>query len=120
MISIVDVALITMVMAVATVSSKADEGTYRGFLVIAPEVEVFEPCGSDEPLWLDYTPELRKVLFERYEELRTQPYEETYVELRGVPGPQLDCAFCEEYSGSFKVEAVVEQRARQPTDCHDA
>ena len=108
---------VVLLVLTAAADSKQQAQIYRGFLVIAPEVEVFTPCGTEAPLWLDYTTEMRRVLFERYEQLRTEPYEQTYAELRGVPGPQLDCAFCEEYSGSFKVDAVVEHRARKSTDC---
>ncbi len=106
---------------VAATSSSAcgDESSqlFGGYLVIAPEVETFRPCGASEPLWLDYTPEIRKVLYARHEALRSKPYDETYAELRGTPGPPLDCGFCEEYSGSFKVAGVVEHRARVATDC---
>ena len=103
-------------MTVAACSTQRGE-IYRGFLTIDPEVEVFTPCGAETPLWLDYTKKQRKVLFERYQQLKTQPYDETYAELRGVPGPQLDCGFCEAYPGSFKVDGIVEQRARKSDDC---
>jgi hypothetical protein len=111
----------TLAVVLATTFGCAGSKTdiHRGFLVIGAEVETFTLCGTDAPLWLDYSPALRKVLFEGYQLLRTAPYDLTYAELRGVPGPKLDCGFCEDYSGSFKVDEVVLQRARSPADCHD-
>ena len=107
------------VLAFASGCAKSQTDAYQGFLVIAPEVEIFTLCGTDSPLWLDYSPALRDILFERYEQLRLTPYDQTYAELRGVPGPKLACGFCEDYSGSFRVDAVVVQRAKNPSDCHD-
>ena len=93
------------------------ESTYRGYLVIDPEVETFRPCDSDAPLWLDYTSEVRAPLFARYQELKTRPYDEVYVEFKGVPGPPLDCGFCEDYTGSFKVAKTLQIRQGKVSAC---
>lgn len=90
---------------------------YKGYLVIAPEVEVFQPCNSKNALWLDYDSGVRSKLFGKYMGLRRKPYEKTYAVLRGNTGPKLDCAFCEDYPGSFKVETVIEHRRVKKGDC---
>lgn len=90
---------------------------YKGYIVIDPEVEIFQPCGSKKMLWLDYDSAMRSKLWVKYMGLKRKPYEETYAVLRGKPGPKLDCAFCEDYSGSFKVEAVIEHRRVKKGDC---
>jgi hypothetical protein len=93
------------------------ESTYRGYFIIESEVEAFRPCNSKVPLWLDYTSEVRAPLYARYQELKARPYEEIYVVFRGVPGPPLDCAFCEEFKGSFKVVKAIEIRRGKVSDC---
>lgn len=103
--------------ATASVHSETVADIFQGHLVIGHEVEVFRPCGSDTPLWLDYTSEIRGLLSARYEKLTTRPYQETYVVLRGQPGPRLNCGFCEDFEGSFMVSEVLEHHADGPTEC---
>lgn len=90
---------------------------HRGHLSIWPEVEIFTPCGSDKALWLDYDKETRQPLASRHWELQKEPYGTTFAVLRGEVGPKLDCGFCENYEGSFKVLGVDEHRASGPNDC---
>jgi len=103
----------------AALAAAADSGgvTYRGYIVLGPEVETFRICGSSNPLWLDASPALWKTLRAGYDSLRATPYQPVYAILRGHPGPKLDCGFCEEYPGSFRVEAVVALKSAQPQTC---
>lgn len=91
--------------------------TYEGFLIIAPEVEIFRPCGSKTEFWLDYEVTTRESMTKRYRELTTRPYEETYAVLVGSLEPKLDCGFCENYEGSFKVTKVLEHRRATSSEC---
>jgi hypothetical protein len=111
------IATVLLIAAGAIGAAEPRGKLYRGHLVIAPEVEVFRPCGSKKPLWLDYSSEMRAPMFRRYMELRKEPYEETYAVLRGTLGPRLDCGFCEHFQGSFKVLEVIEQRRDGPANC---
>jgi len=111
------VASVLLIAACVAAAAEPTAKVYKGHLVIAPEAEVFRPCGSNEPLWLDYTKAVRASLFGRYIELRKKPYAETFVVLRGIPGPQLDCGYCEHFKGSFKVLEAIEQRASGPAEC---
>ena len=106
--------LLTVAFATAADSGVA---TYRGFVVLGPEVETFRICGSRDPLWLDARPALWKTLRSSYDSLRTAPYQEVYAVLRGSPGPKLRCGFCEEYPGSFRVEAIVALNSVRPRTC---
>jgi hypothetical protein len=110
-------AFVALVLTVGVSGAASPVEIYRGHLIIAPETEVFRPCGSDKPLWLDYAPEMRALMLARYMELSARPYRETYVVLRGIPGPKLACAFCEYYPGSFKVLEVIEHRKDGPATC---
>jgi hypothetical protein len=94
-----------------------DGDLHQGYIRITSEAEIFRPCGSDQSLWLDYSSGTRTAIFTSYERLRTGPDAETYVVLRGATGPQLECAHCSEYPGSFKVNAVIEHKATAPGNC---
>ena len=112
--------IIFLSITVACVShtvSASEKDTYRGFLVVAPEVETFQPCGSTSPLWLDIDLSSRAPVERRYRELITRPYEKTFAVLVGSPGPKLDCGFCENYEGSFKVQKILEHRRATQTEC---
>ncbi len=89
----------------------------RGHLVLGPEVEVFRPCGAPEDLWLTGDHAIDEALHKAYERLASQPYEEIYVEVVGEIGPQMDCGFCESYSGSFLVRRVIRLRRSSESDC---
>lgn len=109
--------LVFTLLAASFNAMAAEVKTYEGFLVIAPEVEVFRPCGSKTDLWLDYDLATREPMTKRYRELITKPYEETYVVLLGSIGPKLDCGFCDHYEGSFKVTKVLEHRRATGSVC---
>jgi hypothetical protein len=90
---------------------------FQGHLSIWPEAEVFTPCGSNEPLWLDYDTKTREPMAKQHWELQKTPYGTTFAVIEGEVGPTLDCGFCEEYKGSFKVHRMLEQRMSGPRDC---
>lgn len=91
--------------------------TYRGHLSIWPEAEVFTPCESDIDLWLDYDMKTRGSLAKQHWKLQKEPYGTTFAVLKGEIGPKLDCGFCENYEGSFKVLDIEEHRASSSDDC---
>lgn len=111
--------IIAIVLFLGLSSSQAEEEirSYQGFLVLAPEVDTFTPCGSKEPLWLDLPKGAWEPLAKQYKKLAKKPYEGTYAVLIGKTGPKLDCGFCENYTGSFKVIKIVEHRIAKSTDC---
>jgi hypothetical protein len=97
--------------------AEESEKTYEGFLILAPEVDTFTPCGSKDSLWLDLPDGTWEPLAKQYRKLVKEAYEGTYAVLIGKPGPKLDCGFCENYPGSFKVVKVLEHRRAKATDC---
>jgi putative lipoprotein len=90
---------------------------YRGIIVLGPEVETFTPCGSREPLWLDGPEELLRELQARYQQQATSPYQGMFAALEGDVRPKLDCGFCKDYEGSFRVRKVAEFRVFREGDC---
>ena len=82
-----------------------------GRLILMPELETFQPCGSAEPLWLDGETDMLRALRAEHFELSTEPYAPTLAVLMGSVGPQLDCGFCENYEGSFHATRVVSHSA---------
>ena len=111
--------VIAIVMSTAFLASgcATDAKTYRGHLSIWPEAEVFTPCGSDDPLWLDYDMKTREPIAKDHWTLQKTPYDTTFAVIEGGVGPKLDCGFCEEHKGSFKVHRVVEQRMSSLKNC---
>ena len=103
--------------AVTACSALSDEEGTPGFLVVAHEAHVFRPCGEGDYLWIDAGPTLFTSLRNRYERLMRAPYDSTFAILVGARGPVLDCAFCEEFPGSFRVDRVVLHREVREGDC---
>jgi len=100
------------------ITTKDGSRRYAGHLVMAPALRVFVPCNSHTPLWLatDKTTEHR--LEDQYTTLVSELYEETFAVLYGAPGPQLNCAGCRNFPGSFQVTQVLEHRQAESEDCH--
>ena len=103
--------------ALVAAGCASDSKPHRGHLSIWPEVEVFTPCGSTDPLWLDYNTKTREPIAKEHWALQKKPYGTTFAVMEGEVGPQLDCGFCQGYKGSFKVSRVLEQRIPHPNDC---
>ena len=76
----------------------------RGHLVLGHEVRSFEPCDSQEALWvLDETGgELARV----YEELTYEVYQRLYVEILGQEGARPEQGFGADYDKSITVTAL--------------
>ncbi len=88
-----------------------------GHYVWGAEVNVFSPCGSDLEYWVEAEPPVLRALREQYTAFGLPPYQVVFVAVRGEIGPVLDCGFCVEYDGSFKVEELVEMDSPGPGKC---
>ena len=97
--------------------STNDDNLWRGHLVIAPEVETFQPCGAAEPFWLDVPLKTRDEIYAKHVSFTKEPYGRSFAIVRGDIGPKLDCGFCEEYPGSFKLVQLIEHRSASAVDC---
>jgi hypothetical protein len=92
-------------------------GPSGGHYIWGAEVNVFSPCGSDQEYWVDAAPDIVLALRERYMAFDLPPYTAVFVSLSGEVGPVLDCGFCEEYDGSFKVTEIIEMESPGPEEC---
>ena len=96
---------------------RSGEMSVVGELVMAPEVETFQPCGTTKPLWIDGDSVLLRGLREAHLDGASDVYAPTIATLVGKLGPKLDCGFCEAYDGSFRVERVISHRADRKSKC---
>ncbi len=80
-------------------------------------MNVFSPCGSDLEYWVDGAATVMQALREQYTAFGLAPYKVVFVEVRGEAGPVLDCGFCEEYDGSFKVDELIQMSSPGPEEC---
>lgn len=106
--------------AAAPAPSRApDDATiYRGHLVMTPQMQVFVPCHTEEPLWVVAAPATTRRLLGEYETLVRDTDEEAFAVLRGAPGAPLACAWCRDFPGSFQVVEVLDYRRARADDCH--
>ena len=84
---------------------------------MAPRMHVFIPCEAEEPLWVVAEDALRERLETRYAELVDEPGDEAFARVRGTVGPALDCNWCRDFPGSFRLDEVLEYREAGTTDC---
>jgi hypothetical protein len=100
----------------------------RGQYIWGAEVNVFRPCDSDLEYWVVADPETMFSLRDQYVAFDLPPYEAVVAEVRGEFGPVLDCGFCEQYDGSFRMTEILavespgseDCEAAVPADFHDA
>lgn len=109
--------LIALAGCAGTPSGPIDSGVSAGYLVMAPRMQVFIACQAQEPLWVVADDALRERLESRYAELVDEPGEEAFARVRGTRGPALDCQWCRDFPGSFRLEEVLEYREAGAGDC---
>ena len=109
--------LIALAGCAGTPSGPTDSGVSAGYLVMAPRMQVFIACQAQEPLWVVADDALRERLESRYAELVDVPGEEAFARVRGTSGPALDCQWCRDFPGSFRLEEVLEYREAGAGDC---
>ncbi|MEM9163194.1 MAG: hypothetical protein AAGC54_09005 [Cyanobacteria bacterium P01_F01_bin.4] len=84
------------------------EGGYRGFYTFGEEVEIFQPCDANQPLWVTGDEATLQPLRAEYSEAATRPYESVFVELVGQPGERIITAGPPAYyDGHFRVDQVL-------------
>src|SRR4029453_2960053 len=110
-------ALLCAAVPAARIAADERPPTTSGWLVMAPEVETFQPCAAAEPLWVEGDPALLKAMRAQYEQIFRSPYERMFAVVEGKPGPKLDCGFCAAYPGSFHIDRLISQRRREKGDC---
>lgn len=81
--------------------------TVTGHYIWGAEVNAFSPCGGEEDLWVTASASVQESLRTRYAAMDLPPYTPVVIEVRGSPGPVLDCGFCETYDGSFAIDEIV-------------
>lgn len=109
--------LITLAGCAGTPSGLHDPKVTSGHLVMAPRMQVFIACQAEEPLWVVADDALRERLEARYVELVDEPGEEAFARVRGSVGPALDCEWCSDFPGSFRLDEVLEYREASSKDC---
>ncbi|MEO1402264.1 MAG: hypothetical protein AAFV72_13615 [Cyanobacteria bacterium J06635_1] len=84
------------------------EGGYRGFYTFGEEVEIFQPCDANQPLWVTGESAALQPLRSGYLEAAMRPYEAVYVELMGQPGERIITSGPPAYyDGHFRVDQVL-------------
>lgn len=92
----------------SALASDLPEGGYRGFYTFGEEVEIFQPCNANQPLWVTGENAALQPLRAGYAEAATRPYEAIYVELVGQPGDRIVTAGPPAYyDGHFRVDQVL-------------
>ena len=94
---------------------------YQGFYTWGPEVDHFNPCGSDKIYWVVTSDALNNQLVDAHEAGRTEPYQGLFVEVRGhyagPPDEERGGAFADQTDGLFQVTEVRAMRRIMPSDC---
>ena len=94
-----------------------DRAEVGGHFIWGAEVNVFSPCGSDQEYWVVADSATHSALRTQYLAFGLPPYEAVFVSVRGEMGPVLDCGFCDQYDGSFRVEDLMTMESPGPEDC---
>ncbi len=89
----------------------------EGFYTFGAEVEVLQPCLSEQVYWLYGEGEKRRRLRAAHASLTTTPYQKVYVRVRARPGEKATQGFPADYDGTMVLEEILEVRAPGLGDC---
>lgn len=112
--------IVPLLLASACYAQQPDEvvsDMASGHYIWGAEVNVFSPCGSDQEHWVDADPEIVLALRDQYMAFQLPPYVAVFAKVRGEVGPVLDCGFCGDYDGSFRITEVIEMESPGPDTC---
>ena len=96
--------------------SMAHENKYSGTYIWGPEVNSFKPCDSDIDYWVSFDLPGIKML-EFYNASATIPYQEMYIEFRGMLLNEVVDGFAVEYAGLLRSSEVYKYTFDVPEKC---
>ena len=104
-------------LAVSTV--KADDCTrvFNGLYTRGAEVNVFQPCGSNEIFWVSASSWVQGPLIEYVQKSIATPYQSIYIEFRGVLLNEVRDGFAEQYDGLIRVSEINYKSSEIPVEC---
>ncbi|MBV35554.1 MAG: hypothetical protein CMP47_08870 [Rickettsiales bacterium] len=79
----------------------------KGSYMYGSEVSSFQPCGTDQELWVIGDETITGELHNDYMEMVEKPYEQVFVSFRGHQLEKASEGFAADYDGQFKVTEVV-------------
>lgn len=79
----------------------------KGSYMYGSEVSSFQPCGSQQELWVIGDETITHELHNDYMEMVEKPYEQVFVRFRGHQLEKASEGFAADYDGQFKVTEVV-------------
>jgi hypothetical protein len=81
-----------------------------GWVIIGHEVQSFQPCRDDEPLWLNgNSPGLPDIMAAYYQTRQeSPPYAPLFMSLAGAYRPRSDAGFAYDYFASFSASQLLE------------
>lgn len=108
---------IAIVVLIMLNPSWAHEDTmYKGMYVWGAEVDAFKPCNSETAYWASYN-WVGYELVDFYKKETTKPYQEIYVEFRGIMlNEELDGA-AEGWKGPIHILEVFVKQLEIPVGC---
>lgn len=90
-------------------SNKATEAAdvTKGSYMYGSEVSSFQPCGSEDELWVIGDEAVTSELHHDYLEMVEKPYGQLFVSFRGYHLEKASEGFAAEYDGQYKVTEVI-------------
>ena len=104
-------------LAVSTV--KADDCTrvFNGLYTRGAEVNVFQPCGSNEIFWVSASSWVQGPLLEYVQKSMNKPYQSIYMEFRGSILDEVRGGFAQQYDGLIRVSEILDKSSDIPAQC---
>jgi hypothetical protein len=108
---------VILMLAVSTV--KADDCTrvFNGLYTRGAEVNVFQPCGSNEIFWVSASSWVLRPLIDYVENSTSSPYQPIYIEFRGNILNEVRAGFAAQYDGLIRVSEIKHQSSQIPAGC---
>lgn len=98
---------------------KANDCTreFSGLYTWGAEVNVFQPCGSNDVFWVSASSWVMRPLIDYVESATSSPYQSIYIEFSGNVLNEVRAGFAEQYDGLIRVSEINHKSSQIPAGC---
>ena len=109
--------ILVSILMLGTANGSDFDKIYKGMYTWGAEVDIFQPCGSDNVFWVSASSWVKGPLIQYVKNASITPYQPIYIEFRGHMLDEVRDGFAEQYDGLVRVSEVMYKSTKARVGC---
>ena len=109
--------IVVSILAFSAAKANGCETVFKGLYTWGAEVNVFQPCGSEDVFWVSASSWVQGPLIDYVQKSIATPYQSIYMEFRGALLDEVRDGFAEKYDGLIRVSEINHKSGDIPVEC---